>query len=129
MTVQRPNRALAFLAYLLPVVGPLLVLLFNRKNSFALYHACQSLALTAAAIIVPVAWVVIGWILAWVPLAGALLAIAMFALVMAGYIVIVIGLVSGLINSLRAKQAAAPIFGGWGESLFMRIATPAYINA
>ena len=49
----------------------------------------------------------------------------MFALVMAAYIVLVIGLVLGLINSLRAKQAAAPVFGDWGESLFLRMATPA----
>lgn len=123
--MQKPNRTLAFLAYLLPVIGPLLVLLFNRKNNFALYHACQSLAITAAAIVVPIGWIVLGWILAWVPIAGALLAIAMFALVMAAYIALALGLVFGLINSLRAKQTAAPIFGEWGESLFIRLGTPA----
>ena len=123
--MQKPNRALAFLSYLLPVIGPLLVLLFNRKNGFALYHACQSLAMTAAAVIVPVVWIVIAWLLAWVPIAGALLGIAMFALVMAAYIALAIGLVLGLMNSLRAKQAAAPIFGEWGESLFTRLGAPA----
>ncbi len=119
--MQKPNRLLAFLAYLLPVVGPLLVLLFNRRNSFALYHACQSLALTLAAVIVPIIWAVVGWIMIWVPLAGAVLAVAMFALVIAAYIAIVIGLVFGLINSLRGQTSSAVVFGGWGESLFLRM--------
>lgn len=119
--MQRPNRPLAFLAYLLPVVGPLLVFLFNRRNSFALYHACQSLALTLAAVLVPVIWVVVGWIIIWVPIVGAVLAVGMFALVIAAYLAIVIGLVVGLINSARGQTSSALVFGGWGENLFLRM--------
>ncbi len=119
--MQKQNRTLAFLAYLIPVIGPLLVLLFNRKNGFALYHACQALALTVAAVIVPLAWVVFGWILIWLPLAGPVLAVSLFALVISAYIAIIIGLIFGLVNSLRGQTSAALVFGGWGESLFLRI--------
>ncbi len=122
--MQKPNRTLAFIAYLLPVVGPLLVLLFNRRNLFSLYHACQSLAITLGLVVMPVGWIVLGWLLTWVPLVGPLLAAALFTLVIAAYLALIIGWVLGLINSLRAKQTATPVFGGWGERLFMRMATP-----
>ena len=39
------NRFSAFIAYLLPVVGWLYVWLFRRKDSFAIYHLRQSIAL------------------------------------------------------------------------------------
>ncbi|CAN5648922.1 hypothetical protein BH10CHL1_BH10CHL1_30560 [soil metagenome] len=119
--MQKQNRTLAFLAYLIPVIGPLLVLLFNRKNAFALYHACQALALTIAAVIVPIAWIIFGWIIIWVPLAGAVLAVSLFALVMAAYLIIAISLIVGLVNSLRGRTSSAFVFGGWGENLFLRI--------
>jgi len=115
--VQKPNRTLAFLAYLLPVIGPLLVLLADRKNTFALYHACQSLGLTLIAIAVPIAWAVCAWLLMWIPLAGALLAAALFALVVAAYITLLIAWLVGMSNALRDQLAPAPVFGGWGERL------------
>ena len=57
-----PNRILALLTYLVVLVGPLLVLLFGRKNKFSLYHACQSLGLLFVAAVVPLLWFVIGWV-------------------------------------------------------------------
>jgi len=119
--VQKQNRTLAFLAYLIPVIGPLFVLRFNRKNGFALYHACQALALTIAAVLIPIVWVVLGWMMIWVPLAGAVFAVSLFALVIAAYLTIAISLLLGLVNSLRGRTSSALIFGGWGESLFLRI--------
>lgn len=56
------GRILSLLAYLLVLIGPLLVLVFGRKNKFSLYHACQSLGLLFVAIAVPVLWFAIGWI-------------------------------------------------------------------
>ncbi|MFN8489670.1 MAG: hypothetical protein U0350_18950 [Caldilineaceae bacterium] len=122
--MQKPNRTLAFIAYLLPIVGPLLVFLFNRRNLFSLYHACQSLTITLGLVIMPFGWLVLSWLLIWVPLIGSVLAASLFTLVMAAYLALIIGWVLGFINSLRAKQAAIPVFGGWGERLFMRMATP-----
>ena len=63
--MQKPNRLLALLSYLLILIGPLLLILFRRKDKFTLYHACQSLALVGAAIAVPLLWLAIGWTFAF----------------------------------------------------------------
>ena len=119
--MQKPNRPLAFLAYLLPLIGPLLVWLLARKNTFALYHACQSLALTLIAIIVPLGWALIAWAMTWVPLAGPMMAAALFALVIAAYLALVVAWGMGLANALRALHSAVPMYGGWGERLYGRL--------
>lgn len=63
--MQKPNRFLAILSYLLVLIGPLFFILFRRKDRFTLYHACQSLALVAGAIVVPLLWLAIGWTFAF----------------------------------------------------------------
>lgn len=56
----------AFLSYLLaPVVAPL-VMLFRRKDYFALYHACQGMAIVAGMLAVALGWVVWGWLVSFV---------------------------------------------------------------
>lgn len=77
------GRILSLLAYLLVLIGPLLVLIFGRKNKFSLYHACQALGLIFVAVLVPVLWFGIGWVFTFlsvqapwfyiVPIAAALL--------------------------------------------------------
>ncbi len=59
---EKPNRILSVLAYLLVLIGPLIILIFRRKDKFSLYHACQALALVLVAIVVPLGWLVIGWV-------------------------------------------------------------------
>ena len=122
--MQKPNRLLAFLSYVLPFVGSLLVLLVSRRNALALYHACQALALFLGIILVPVGWVVFGWLLSFIPLVGPILAAGLFALVMAAAIVVVIGFIIGIINALRARFIPIPVFGGWGDSLFKQFYQP-----
>jgi uncharacterized membrane protein len=56
------SRIAAVLAYVVVLVGPLLVLLFGRKHHFSLFHACQSLGLTFAALASVVLWFGIGWL-------------------------------------------------------------------
>jgi uncharacterized membrane protein len=120
--VDRPNRVAAFLAYLLPIVGWLFVLLFQRKDRFAAYHACQSLGLQLMLVVMPVGWAVIAWSIAWVPLAGPVLAAALFALVIAAYIAGFVAWVAGMINALNAKIRPVPVFGGWGERAYSQLA-------
>lgn len=181
------SRILSLLAYLLVLVGPLLVLLFGRKNKFSLYHACQSLGLLFVAIVVPLLWFGIGWIFAflsvqapwlyivpiglalllpvvqrrrkavryaernsWVgilltlvvavaliygcwlvlnflapfvlPLGGPLLLMTGFSVVIAAYLALFVVWVIGMINALRAAWKPVPIFGGYGERLYARLA-------
>jgi uncharacterized membrane protein len=116
--MHQPNRPLAFLAYLLPLVGPLLVLLIGRKNSFALFHACQALGLLFVAVLAPVVWLVISLVIITIPWIGSILSNMIFALVIAAYIAIAVGWISGLVNSLRGQLSAVPVLGGWGEGIF-----------
>lgn len=122
--MQKPNRLLAFLSYVLPFVGSALVLLFSRRNALALYHACQALALFLGIIFVPVGWVVFGWLLSFIPLVGPILAAGLFAVVMAAAMTTVIGFVIGMTNALRARFIPIPVFGGWGDNLFKQFYRP-----
>jgi uncharacterized membrane protein len=57
---------ISFLSYLLaPIVAPL-VMIFRRKDYFALYHACQALAVVAGVLLVLVLWAVLGWLMTFV---------------------------------------------------------------
>jgi uncharacterized membrane protein len=188
--VEKPNRILAFLSYLLVLIGPLIVLLFRRKDRFSLYHACQSLALLGVAIVVPVGWLVIGWLFTWMsvtapilyllpigialllpvlarrrkavryaegwswftvgislltagaliygcwlvlrwlaplilPLFGQLMLMSSFSVVMAAMIAVVVAWVAGMLHALQAQSKAVPIFGGWGDRLYARLAPDA----
>jgi uncharacterized membrane protein len=181
------SRLLSLLAYLLVLVGPLLVLLFGRKNKFSLYHACQSLGLLFVAVVVPLLWFGIGWVFAFLsvqapwlyivpigialllpvvqrrqkavryaernswgsilltlvvavvliygcwlvlnflaplvlPLGGPLLLMAGFSVVIAAYLALFVVWVVGMVNALRAAWKPVPLFGGYGERLYARLA-------
>jgi uncharacterized membrane protein len=85
--MQKPNRFLALLSYLLIVIGPLIFILFRRKDTFTLYHACQSLALAGAAIAVPVLWLVIGWTFAFLSVEFPILYLVPVAFLLFGPVV------------------------------------------
>jgi uncharacterized membrane protein len=120
--LQKPNRMLAFLSYLLPFVGSIVAIATDRKNAYALYHACQALAMYLAAVLLPIAWLVVAWLAAWVPLAGATFSIASFALVIVGYVTLALLWLSGLANVLRSEQLKQLfIVGKWGEKIFARL--------
>lgn len=185
--MQKPNRLLAVLNYLAPLIAPLLLILFRRKDKFTLYHACQSLALVGGAVVAPLLWLAIGWtfaflsvefpilyiapialllfvpvirrrqraarykdrwawlsialtvvvaialiygsylVIEWLapiflPLGGPLLLMSGFSIVIAAMLALVVAWVVGLINALRALARPAPVYGGWGERLFSRLA-------
>ena len=115
--MSKPKRHLAFLAYLLSILGWLYVLLFHRKDEFAAYHAKQSLGLTIIAIGVLVVWTVVAWIVSWLPLAGPIIAVALFSLVIATYIVLAMSWVTGMVYALQAKAKPIPVVGGWAQRI------------
>jgi uncharacterized membrane protein len=113
--MKNANRPLAFLTYLIPVIVPLYVIFAQRKEVFARYHAYQSLALCAGALLVPAVWAIAAWAIAWIPLVGVLLSAASFALVIGAYLVIIVGWFYGMASALQALVRPVPLFGGWGE--------------
>ena len=117
MTIGISSRILAFLAYLLLVVGALYILLFRRKDEFAAFHARQSLVLVAAAILAPAIWYAVAWLVMWIPQVGGPLGLGLFSGVLAAYLAIVYGWLRGLVDSLRAEQRAVPFFGDWSRDL------------
>jgi len=122
--VHGPKRYLAFLAYLFGIFGWLYVLLFHRKDEFAVYHAKQSIALTVLAIGAPVVWAIVAWVLSWIPLIGPISAAALFALVILVYIYIAIAWIIGMVNALRAKATPLPIIGGRAARLPIGVSYP-----
>ncbi len=115
--MSKPKRSLAFLAYLLPIFGWLYVLLFQRKDEFAVYHAKQSMILSIIALGAPVAWMAVAWIFAWLPLAGPIIAAALFALVILTYIFLIVTWLVGMVYALQAKMKPIPVVGEWAARI------------
>jgi uncharacterized membrane protein len=111
--VSKPNRTLAFLAYLLSIFGALYVLVFQRNDRLAAYHAKQSLTLSLVAIGAIVAWLVGCWVLCWIPLVGPLLAAALFSqvILLVGFLSVV--WVLGMVRALQSKVLPLPVVGKW----------------
>ncbi len=105
------SRYLAFLSYLLSLPGALFVLLARRDDSFAIFHARQSLALAIVALITPLIWGVLAWGLAWIPLVGPMLGVILFALVIAAYIGLFFSWIAGMIYSLKGIVRPIPLIG------------------
>jgi len=119
--VEKNGRVPAFVAYLLPIIAPLLLLLFNRKNLFVAYHACQSLAIVFSAVLLTVFWAVVAWATSWIPLFGAIFCISTFALVISTWVLALVAWFLGMSNVLQGSYRRVPIFGQWGEKAFLRL--------
>lgn len=117
MYVGRSSRLVAFLSYLLGLIGWLYVLAFLRRDVFARYHAKQSLGITILAVGMPAIWIAAAWGASWIPLAGPVVAAASFSLVIATYALVVICWIVGMVHALRAKVKPVPVVGRWAERI------------
>lgn len=115
--MSKHKRTLAFLAYLLSILGWLYVLLFRRRDKLAVYHAKQSLGLTLIAMAASVAWALGAWILSWIPLVGPLVAAATFSLVILTYAFLGVAWIIGMVYALQAKTKPLPLVGRWVERI------------
>lgn len=97
------GKIFAFLAYLLSIIGFLIVLLAKKDNKFAMYHAKQSLVLFIVYII--------GWvILLFIPILGWMI------LPVWGIVMLVVSII-GMINALTGKEKELPIIGKYAEKI------------
>jgi uncharacterized membrane protein len=112
------NDRLAILAYVIPIAGPLYLMLAQRENAYIQYHARQMLAMTLALIILPVAWGIVAWAISWVPIAGATVAAALFALVILGFLFGVGIWLAGLVQVIRGRLKPLPVVWGLSDRWF-----------
>ncbi len=117
--MSRPSRAPAVLAYLLPIIGWLYVLFFQRKNALAMYHLRQAVGLCLVLVLAFVGWAVITWVLAWIPLLD-IVGVALFTVVITAYLYGVLAWIMGIVNALRCRIAPLPVFGRWASRLPIR---------
>lgn len=105
------NVDMALIAYLLPFVGPGIILLTGAGDAFARFHARQSLALFGSLLVAPIVWAVAAWLLVWLPYGGALAAF-LFSLVLLVYLAAIYAWLVGIRNALSGRRNAVPFFGG-----------------
>lgn len=118
---EKPNKPIAIISYAIPLLGPLIAYIVAKRNLFALYHACQSLAISILAIALPVVWVLISYAIAWVPMAGPTMSAALFTIVIVGLVTALLLIVTGIGNAARGNMAPLFLIGRWGDRLFIRL--------
>jgi uncharacterized membrane protein len=116
MTVSKSQRVLAFLAYLLLVIGWIIVLLFGRRSRFAVYHMKQSIALVLYLLVVSIGWAMFMWLSAWIP-SLFVVGVSSFSIVIAAIIFGVVAWIIGMSNALGARMRPLPIVGAWAKRL------------
>ncbi len=109
-TSSRRPKTMAALSYLLPVVGPVVALLFGRAH-LATWHALQSLLLTLILIVTGLIWTLLAWVLNWIPILGAIAGVMLFALVPLAFIALLIAHVVGIRLALQGSFGVVPFFG------------------
>lgn len=119
----RSQRALAVLAYALPLLGGALGLAIDRGNSLTRMHATQSIGALLTLALSLVAWAVAGFALALVPVIGPIVSISLFSLVIAMAIFLAVNWIINLWFALRGEERTIPlanrvtlrVFGGGGS--------------
>ena len=108
--MKTSSRVPAVLAYLLPVLGWLYVIFFQRRNSLAMYHLRQAIGLVVFLVVTLIVWGVVGWLLAWIPFLDVL-SIALFALVVGAYFYGIVAWLFGIYYALSERESPLPLFG------------------
>lgn len=114
--METSKRIKALIAYLLPIIGWVYLLIFQRKDQFAMFHLKQAIGNFMLVAAVALGWVVITWGVSWIPY-GFLLGIALFSLVMLASAVAVVSWIVGVVNALRGRVAFLPIMGRTAQRL------------
>jgi|DewCreStandDraft_4_1066084.scaffolds.fasta_scaffold00406_27 uncharacterized membrane protein len=95
-------RSVAWLSYLgLLLLVPLVV---HKDNEFAKFHIKQGLAL----FVCEIAWSMAGSAVAWIPFVGHLV----FS---AGWVVLTVLMVIGIVNAASGRSQPLPVIGGMAD--------------
>jgi uncharacterized membrane protein len=98
------SKLFAFLAYLLGIIGFVLVFLVRRNDKFAMYHAKQSLVLC-------ISWIIVYFVGMAIPFIG------WFIIMPLGNLLLFILWIFGIVNALSGKEKPLPIIGQFGDKI------------
>jgi uncharacterized membrane protein len=114
--MDKSKRFPAFFAYLLPLISWIYLVVFQRKNRFAIFHMRQSIGLFLFVILVTLVWGLVTWLLTWIPYAF-IFAIVLFTFPLIAYIFSAVAWIMGMVNALRCLEAPLPMIGMYSNRL------------
>lgn len=97
------SKVWAVIAYVLGIIGFLIVLLAKKDDTFAVYHAKQALVLF-------IAWVIVHVIGVFVPFVG-------WIVWLLGVLFLFILWIIGIVNAATGKEKPLPVIGQFGEKI------------
>lgn len=109
------SKLFAVLAYLLGIIGFLIVLLAKREDKFAMYHAKQSLVISIIALIIWIPGSIIASIFFIIPIIGWVIGGLLWLVLMLLSLVLLVFVVIGIINAINMRETPLPIIGRFGE--------------
>jgi uncharacterized membrane protein len=104
MAKNSDSKLWAFLAYLLSIIGFVLVYVLKKNDKFAMYHARQSLVLFIAAVIIGIVGSIIP-VLGW------------FIILPVGEVIVCVLAIMGIINALTGQQKPLWLIGKYADKL------------
>ena len=117
MAKDDEGKVFAIIAYILGILGFLIVLLAKRDNKFAMYHAKQSLVLNVAAIIAFIAVSILGAILGIIPYIGVIFSLLASLLILVVYVGSIVLWIMGIVNAAKNVMKPLPIIGQYAEKI------------
>lgn len=111
MQTSQSSKIAAFLAYLLLVVGWLYIFVFRRKDSYAMFHAKQSVMLVVGVFVVLATWIIFSWFITFIPYVGGVAAAWTFPVVMIFILYLFVSWLMGMWYALRDKTEPLPLVG------------------
>ena len=106
MTKKDEEKIFAFLCYLIPLIGVIIVLATKKeRSSFSIYHCKQGLVFLISCIIVGIVFTMMGFI----PILGWLISGTLWILLAVLWVI-------GIVNSLTEKKVPLPIIGQFAKS-------------
>lgn len=123
--MEKRNDALfAVLAYVVPILGPLYVLLARKVRPEAVPHPLQALVLHLSVPVLPLLWAVVAWTISWIPLGGPLVGASLFALVILAYIFAAVCWVIGVVHAIQGKPVLLPLVWDLSRGWLLRALSP-----
>lgn len=112
------GKIFAILAYLLGIIGFLIVLLAKKDNKFAMYHAKQALMVNIAAIVVAIPLAIVMMVLMFIPFVNIVAGILGMLFWLCFVLCLLVLVVMGIIAAINLQMKPLPVIGTLAEKWF-----------